>query len=152
MTAPLRTERQVSAGGVVFRRTADGAEVVLICVGEKRRWQLPKGLVDEGESPEEAAAREVREEGGVEGTLVQPLETVEYWYVATRRARGGSERVRYHKFVHFFLFEYAAGDVRDHDHEVIEARWLPIDEARERLAFASERRVVAEAATIIQGT
>ena len=141
---PVR--RQVSAGGVAFRRTRTGAEVVLVCVGAKRRWQLPKGIVDEGETAEVAALRETREEGGVEAELVAPLETVEYWYVALDRG----ERVRFHKFVHFFLLEYRAGHPADHDHEVIEARWIPIAEAESMLAFPNERAVVRKAAELLE--
>lgn len=134
----MRTETQVSAGGVVVRGEGDAVEVVLISVGPQRRWQLPKGLVEPGEPPEQTAAREVREEAGVEADLVAPNDVIEYWYVATR----GGEKVRYHKRVHFFLFRYRSGDVTDHDHEVNEARWVPAAEAPALLAFANERRVV----------
>src|SRR5436309_14573932 len=120
MTA--RTEAQVSAGGVVVRQVNNRPHVALICVGPSRRWQLPKGLVEPGEAPETAATREVREEAGVEADLVAPLETIEYWYVGQR----GAARVRYHKQVHFFLFRYRTGNVEDHDHEVHEARWVPV--------------------------
>src|SRR5438876_2724427 len=134
----VRTEAQVSAGGVVVRGDGDAAEVVLVSVGPQRRWQLPKGLVEPGEPPEQTAAREVREEAGVEAELVAPIDVIEYWYVATH----GRERVRYHKRVHFFLFRYLRGDVADHDHEVHEARWVPAAEAPALLAFANERQVV----------
>ena len=137
----VRTETQVSAGGVVVRRIRGRPHVALICVGPKRRWQLPKGLVERGEAPEAAATREVREEAGVEAELTAPVDTIEYWYVATR----GGERVRYHKRVHFFLFRYRSGDVADHDHEVLEARWVPAAEAGEMLAFENERQVVEKA-------
>jgi 8-oxo-dGTP pyrophosphatase MutT (NUDIX family) len=110
-------------------------------VGERRRWQLPKGTVDPGETPETAALREVREEAGVEAELLEPLDRVEYWYYATE-AEG---RVRFHKLVHFYLMAYRAGDVRDHDHEVHEARWVPIEEAITLLAFENERKVVERA-------
>ena len=141
---PIR--RQVSSGGVAFRRTRAGADVVLICVGAKRRWQLPKGIVDEGESPEVAAIREVREEGGIDAELIAPLETVQYWYQATEKG----ERVRFHKFVHFFLLEYRSGDPADHDHEVLEARWFPLGDAVQALAFANEKAVVRKAAELLQ--
>ena len=141
------TETQVSAGGVAWRRVDGGVEVALVLVGPKRRWQLPKGIVEEGEAPLAAALREVREEAGLETTLDAELDTIEYWYVATR----GATRVRYHKFVHFFLLAWQGGDVRDHDHEVVEARWFPIAEAIERLAFPNERAVVAAAALRLGG-
>ena len=147
---PLRTERQVSAGGVAFRRSApnENAQIALVCVGAECRWQLPKGIVEPGESPEAAAIREVREEAGIETSVVAPLETVEYWYVGTQH---GGERVRYHKFVHFFLLAYERGDVRDHDAEVEDARWVPTEEAIGLLAFKSEQRVMREAQALLAG-
>ena len=143
--AKVPTEMQTSAGGVVFRRRGDAVDIAIISVGEKRRWQLPKGIVDPGEAPEVTAVREVREEAGVEGELVGPIETIEYWYQAVRDGR----RVRYHKFVHFYLLRYAAGSVDDHDREVNEARWVPIGDALDMLAFPSERRVVERAREMI---
>lgn len=137
------TKTQISAGGVVFRRCGTQIEVALISVGDKNRWQLPKGLVDAGESTESAALREAHEETGVEAEMVAPVDKVEYWYYAT--TRGGGGRVRFHKFVYFYLLRYVSGDVRDHDHEVNEARWVEIDEAREMLAFAGERKIVERA-------
>ena len=135
---PLRTETQVSAGGVAYRRADGGVEVALVRVPPRSRWQLPKGIVEEGEASEATAIREVREEAGLATRSEGELETIEYWYVATR----GRARVRYHKFVHFYLLAVVGGDVRDHDREVDEARWMSIAEAVERLAFANERRVV----------
>lgn len=133
---------QISAGGVAFRHTPDGIEVALISVGPQVRWQLPKGLVDPGESPEATALREVREEAGLDTDLLEPLDSIEYWYVGWR----GKQRVRIHKRVHFFLLAYRAGDVRDHDREVNEARWVALAEAQTMLAFAGERKVLAQAA------
>ncbi len=146
-SAKLQTETQVSAGGVVIRWRADQLpELAVIAVGPQNRWQLPKGLIDGDETPEMAAAREVREETGIEGKLIAPLEVVEYWYVATRRGA----RIRYHKFVHFFLFEYVAGDVANHDREVNEARWVNFDEALQLLAFVAERHIVDLAQTMLE--
>ncbi|HEU4698605.1 MAG TPA: NUDIX domain-containing protein [Gemmatimonadales bacterium] len=145
----MRTVAQVSAGGVAYRRRADGAiDVALVLVGAKRRWQLPKGIVDPGETPAATALREVREEAGIATELVAPLAPIEYWYVGAER--GGGEQVRFHKRVHFYLLAYRAGDVRDHDREVLEARWVPLAEAEALLAFPSERRVVAEARALLQ--
>ncbi|MCA1636109.1 MAG: NUDIX hydrolase [Acidobacteria bacterium] len=138
----FETREQVSAGGVVYRRRGSLVEVALISVGVERRWQLPKGLVDAGETPEATALREVREETGLEGKLVAPLEVIEYWYFS----KAGAARVRFHKFVHFFLMLYRSGEVSDHDAEVNEARWVEIEEAARTLAFKSERKVVEQAA------
>ncbi|HEY9283600.1 MAG TPA: NUDIX hydrolase [Pyrinomonadaceae bacterium] len=144
----FETQEQVSAGGVVFRRHGRAVEVALISVGEKARWQLPKGLVGGGESPEQAALREVREETGLDGELVAPIETIEYWYVGGG-ARAGT-RVRFHKFVHFYLLRYAAGEPSDHDHEVNEARWIEIAVAAGMLAFKGERAVLRRAREMIE--
>lgn len=138
----IRTQTQVSAGGVVFRTGEDGvADVALISVGDPPRWQLPKGLVDAGETPEAAALREVREEAGIDARIVEKLEKVEYWYQATE----AGSRIRYHKFVHFFLMLYLSGDVADHDQEVNEARWVEVRNALELIAFKSERAVLEKA-------
>jgi 8-oxo-dGTP pyrophosphatase MutT (NUDIX family) len=141
----IRTLEQVSAGGVVFRINKGSAEVAIVRIVPEMRWQLPKGIIDPGETIEEAALREVREESGIVADLVAPIETIEYWFVADRNG----ERIRYHKFVHFFLMSCKAGDVADHDHEVDEARWVDIETAVEMLEFKSERDVVTKAAAMI---
>lgn len=144
--AKIPTQDQVSAGGVAFRHEPSGVEIAIISVGPQARWQLPKGLIDPGETPEETARREVREEAGIETEIVAPIDTIEYWYVGTR----GGRRVRFHKHVHFFLLVYRAGGVSEHDHEVNEARWVTLEEAKEMLAFDNERQVVEQAAAMIE--
>jgi 8-oxo-dGTP pyrophosphatase MutT (NUDIX family) len=138
---------QTSSGGVVFRRdgTTGAVEVAIISVGPQKRWQLPKGLVDPGEKPEATAVREAREEAGVDTKVAAHIETIEYWYAGLERGI----RVRFHKHVHFYLLEYLSGDTRDHDAEVNEARWVPIDEAVGQLAFEGERRVVEKAKVML---
>ena len=142
----IPTIEQVSAGGVAFRLNDGKPEVAIVAVRPSRRWQLPKGLIDAGETEEEAARREVREEAGVDCQTVEKIETVEYWYFGDQKG----ERVRYHKFVHFFLMRYAAGDTADHDHEIDEARWVSIDEAVRLLAFKSEKETVKKAKSLIE--
>jgi 8-oxo-dGTP pyrophosphatase MutT (NUDIX family) len=144
--AKMKIVDQVSAGGVVFRRVADGFEVAIVSVGKPERWQLPKGIVDPGETPEVTALREVREEAGIKATVSAPLETVEYWYVGHR----GKQRVRFHKFVHFFLMAYQSGQLSDHDHEVNEARWVSAEAAQTMLAFRGERQAVAQAIELLK--
>lgn len=139
------TKLQISAGGVAFRKRKKQIEVALISVGDNNRWQLPKGIVDKGESTEDAAVREVREEAGIKTEVVERIDKVEYWYFWNE----DGARVRYHKFVYFYLLRYRAGDVRDHDDEVNEARWVEIDEAIKLLAFNSEKKIVEKAKALI---
>jgi 8-oxo-dGTP pyrophosphatase MutT (NUDIX family) len=139
------TKLQISAGGVAFRKQDGRIDVALISVGADNRWQLPKGLVDKGESTEDAAIREVREEAGIDTEIVTRIDKVEYWYFW----KENGQRIRYHKFVYFYLLRYKAGDVRDHDHEVNEARWLDIDDAIEMLAFDNEKKIMEKAKELI---
>jgi 8-oxo-dGTP pyrophosphatase MutT (NUDIX family) len=139
------TKLQISAGGVAFRKRAGKLEVALISVGDANRWQLPKGVVDKGESTEDAAVREVREEAGIDTNVVDRIDKVEYWYFA----KENGNRVRYHKYVYFYLLRYKSGDVAEHDDEVNEAQWVEIGEAVRRLAFATEKKIVERAAQMI---
>ena len=137
----MPTRLQTSAGGVAFRHWRGQLRVALISVGDKRRWQLPKGIVAPDESAEAAALREVREEAGIDTELIELLDKIEYWYVS--RERG--QPVRFHKYVYFYLLRYVSGDVRRHDDEVNEARWFEIDEAIAALTFANEKEMVRRA-------
>jgi 8-oxo-dGTP diphosphatase len=145
LTFKVPVKEQVSAGGVVFRGDKGNVEVVIVSVGGQNRWQLPKGLVEKGENPEVTAVREAREEGGVSSEVVQLIETIEYWYAGL----DNGIRVRFHKRVHFYLLRYVSGDTKDHDWEVNEARWVPIDDATSQLAFDNERRVMERARGLI---
>ena len=126
----------------MYRRRRGQLEVCLIATQGHRAWQLPKGIIERGEQPEEAARREVAEETGLRGNLVQPLDKIKYWYVWD----DGAGRERIQKLVHFFLFRYTDGSTKDHDAEVDDARWFPLADAQERLSFVSERRVLRLAA------
>lgn len=145
MTTQLITKDQISAGGVAFRRAKSGLKLAIVSVKPSLRWQLPKGIVDPGETPEVTAVREVREEAGVQTELLELIDTVEYWY---QRVQFG-KNIRFHKFVHFYLLQYIDGDVKDHDHEVAEARWVSFEQAIEMLAFRTEREVVEKAQNLI---
>lgn len=134
----MKTAMEISAGGVIYRRDEGEPAVCLISTQGRTAWQLPKGIIERGEQPEEAARREVAEETGLHGELLRHLEKIEYWYVW--------ERTRIHKFVDFYLLRYVEGSTEDHDHEVDDARWFPLTEAQERLSFEGERRVLHLAA------
>jgi len=142
----VKTRMEISAGGVIFRRRRGEPEVCLIATQGGKNWQLPKGIIERGEPPEEAARREVAEETGLRGELLRRLDKIEYWYVWNE----DGERVRVHKLVYFFLFRHTGGSTKHHDIEVDEARWFPLAEAEERLTFEGERRVLALAREAIE--
>jgi 8-oxo-dGTP pyrophosphatase MutT (NUDIX family) len=136
----VKTRAEFSAGGVVIRRTPDGVEVALAARRTRKgdlAWGLPKGLVEPGEEPEEAAVREVQEETGLQAVILSPLGEISYWYV------WDDERVR--KRVVFFLMEATGGDVSQHDHEMEEVRWVPLADAPRRATYPTERGVLRRA-------
>jgi 8-oxo-dGTP pyrophosphatase MutT (NUDIX family) len=127
-----------SAGGVVV----DGDRVVVIVPVKRsahggRVLGLPKGHLDGDETPEQAARREVAEEAGVTGELIDELGEVSYSY--ERKGRTIDKRVR------FFLFEYRSGDPAHHDHEIEDARWMPLDQASRELTYPGEREMIRRA-------
>jgi 8-oxo-dGTP pyrophosphatase MutT (NUDIX family) len=139
--AALRNARATSAGGVVHRTNDGRTEVVLVHRRHPRLWALPKGTPDAGETIEETALRETREETGLEVLVEARLPSISYVFV-----RG---RTRFHKTVHFFLMRPVGGDVSQHDHEFDEVRWFQLEEALEMMTHATERSVVQQAAQLI---
>jgi len=140
----VATSTEFSAGGVVVR----GAETIVIvptrrAANGRAVLALPKGHVDPGETPPQAATREVREEAGVEAELVEKLGDVRYWY-----QRSG---MRIAKVVSFYLFDYRAGDPADHDAEVEVARWVPLEQAARELSYRGEREMVRRALQRVRG-
>lgn len=142
MNRRLPIQDAVSGGGVVWRRQPSGTIEVVLCGRRSDRvWSLPKGTPDVGETIEQTAAREVREETGLEVSLGQSLGSIRYWFTA-----GG---VRYHKQVHHWLMEPTGGDVANHDHEFDDVEWVPIDQARGMLTYRDEKRMLDEALNIL---
>jgi 8-oxo-dGTP diphosphatase len=134
--------REFSAGGVVVRRVRGEWRLAAIRPGGRDKvWALPKGLVGRGESPADTALREVAEETGVEGRLIEKLGDVRYVYTWQ------GERV--FKVVSFYLVRYVRGRLDDvparFRHEVAEARWLPLSEAPTLLSYKGEREMAAKA-------
>lgn len=139
------TRKEVSSGGVVYRRTQDDELEILLAARRTLKgniaWGLAKGHIEEGESPEDAAIREVREETGWEAVIEGSLGLTKYFYVW--------ENVRIRKTVHFFLMRATQGDPADRDDEMEEIRWFPLDRALKRAAYRGERDVLLRAADIL---
>ena len=139
----LRTARATSAGGVVHRLIDGRVQIALVHRRAPVLWALPKGTPDAGETIEETALRETREETGLEVEIESRLQSIRYFFV-----RGTT---RFHKTVHFFLMRPIGGSLDAHDAEFDEVRWTDLSEARAIMSHATERSVVEEAAALIEG-
>jgi ADP-ribose pyrophosphatase YjhB (NUDIX family) len=139
--AVLRTARATSAGGVVHRSNDGRVEIALVHRRKPPLWALPKGTPDSGETLEETALRETREETGLEVEIEQPLGAIRYFFV-----RGTT---RFHKTVHFFLMRPLGGALDAHDAEFDEVRWWQVEEALKLMTHRTERSVVERAAELI---
>ncbi len=129
--------RDVSSGGVITRFEHGAIDLVLVGRARPERWSIPKGTPIPGETLEQTAIREVREETGLSVRILEPLGEITYWF----SARG----VRHHKTVHFYLLEATGGSLDDHDWENDFVAWLPEAEALRRMTFASEVAIVRRA-------
>lgn len=134
------TVEETSAGGLVVDTT--GAEVRLALIGRLDRrgqltWSLPKGHIERGESAEEAAVREIREETGIQGQVLTRLGAIDFWFMA--------DHGRIHKTVHHFLLRAIGGELNADDVEVVESQWFTFAEATERLAYPDERTLLTSA-------
>lgn len=138
-----RTARATSAGGVVHRTVDGRLQIILLHRRSPRLWALPKGTPDAGETTQETALRETREETGLQVEIEVPLRSIRYYFV-----RGTT---RFHKTVHFFLMRPTGGALEDHDAEFDEVRWLEVSEALALMSHTTERSVVEEAVTLLRG-
>jgi 8-oxo-dGTP pyrophosphatase MutT (NUDIX family) len=136
----MERQLEISSGGVIYRESAGSFEVALTQTSRGPMWCLPKGRVEDQETLEEAALREVREETGLFGHIERPLKPIEYTYQA--RSRDG-HRTSVEKTVHFYLMVFREGCTSDHDSEVVDVRWFSLDVAGRILHHAGERDVLA---------
>ena len=140
----VRRVDETSAGGLVVD-TSSGRPVGALIGRKDRRgrllWSLPKGHIEEGESAEQAAVREVAEETGIAGQIVASLGTIDFWFMADGR--------RVHKTVHHFLMRALGGELSDADVEVSAVAWVPLDELGATLAYEDERTLVARAPELL---
>jgi len=135
----LPTVEEVSAGGVVIDQHDGGLRVAIIARlnrGGRVEWCLPKGHPEGVETHEQAAVREIAEETGIEGDILAPLGSIDYWFTVTGH--------RVHKTVHHFLLRATGGELtieNDPDHEAIDVAWVELGDLAKRLSFPNERRI-----------
>ncbi len=143
----LRTVHETSAGGLVVdgidgpRETQVAALIGRVDRRGRMLWSLPKGHIEQGETAEQTAIREVAEETGIQGHVLAALGSIDYWFVTEGR--------RVHKTVHHYLLRFSGGELCDEDVEVTEVAWVPVEELPDRLAYADERRLAEVAGELI---
>ncbi|WP_047223603.1 NUDIX hydrolase [Protofrankia coriariae] len=140
----LRQVEETSAGGLVLDDHSEMANAALIARRDRHGrllWSLPKGHVENGETAEQTAVREVAEETGVTGRVLGQLGMIDFWFVAGR--------TRVHKTVHHYLLLRTTGELSDVDIEVTEVAWVPLAEVPRRLAYADERSLLRRVPAIL---
>jgi 8-oxo-dGTP pyrophosphatase MutT (NUDIX family) len=143
MHKPPTLKNLVSSGGVLFRKSDEVFEVALVSIRGSRVWSLPKGIIERDEDQETTAAREVMEETGLKGEILEKIGQIAYWYFQKEKT------VKVHKTVHYFLMRYISGSTDDHDDEVDEARWVPLEDAFTTLNFRGEKEIMFKAKNMI---
>ena len=135
---------QFSSGGVVYKKIEDQALILVSQHSLHHGWVFPKGLIGdhiENESKENTALREVEEETGAKGKIIQMLDPVDYWYIF--------EGEKIHKTVYYFLMEYVSGDITKHDKEMENVEWLPEVEVEKRLTYPADKKVWSQAKQLL---
>lgn len=140
---PATIKHISSAGGILFRKKKRGVEIALIAVKDKNLWTIPKGTVDKDENVEDAAIREIREETGLTGRIVESIGEKSYWFYLK------DENIKYRKTVMYFLLEYAEGTIEDTCIEVDDAQWFLIDDAVQKVTYRNDKDIIAKARDII---
>jgi 8-oxo-dGTP pyrophosphatase MutT (NUDIX family) len=139
----LKTKQATSAGGGIFRRKQGQIEIALISHTDGKVWALPKGTVEADEDLEATAVREVEEETGLKGRIIDKIGAIDYWFYWK------ADDTRYHKFVHFYLLEFETGSLEKHDHEVEVVIWSPIEKALSMMTYKSEIEILEKAQEIL---
>ncbi|MFH1061351.1 MAG: NUDIX hydrolase [Candidatus Omnitrophota bacterium] len=139
-----KTKQEISAGAVVFEFINALPEIVIYSRRNATQWCLPKGKIEQGETAQQAAIREVQEETGLQGKIIEHLEDIYYQYKDEKR------ELLIEKTVHFFLMKKQTEISQQYDPEVESVEWLTIDKALEKLSFESERRVVIKAGQLLR--
>ena len=143
-----RSIHETSAGGLIWRRAAsNGFEMVLVKPAGKEAWCLPKGLIEKGETPEQAAVRECREETGFKTVPTEPLGEISYVY--SRRDEPAGPLTRVFKKVHFFLMTTEDDIPAAHDDEIDDVAWVALDQAEHRASYKSERELIIKARSML---
>jgi len=139
----LKTQRLIASGGVIFRTSIKNQFEVALCFKSREKiWCLPKGLIEQGETAEKAAMREIKEETGLEGEIIKKIGQIEYHFFEKGK--------HYFKIVHFYLLKYSGGSLYVHDSEVEKVEWSPISKALQILAYANERKILRKAKNMLE--
>lgn len=135
-------KKAFSAGGVVYKREGKDLKILLISTKQGKVWALPKGLVEKNETPQQAALREIREETGIDGKIIDELGEVSYWFYL--------EGEKYFKTVKYYLVEYINGQITP-QWEIDNAEWFKADEALNKLTYESDKKILEKAFRKIYG-
>ena len=139
-----KTMPEISAGAVLYKESEGKIQVVIYSRKNASQWCLPKGKIEKGETREEAAIREVEEETGLKGQIIEHLKDIYYSYVDKRR------KLHLNKTVHYFLMKYSHGDINTDDSGVEDVVWIDIDEAIEKVTFENEKQALQRAKSVLR--
>ncbi len=143
---PANIQYLKSAGGVIFKQKNNEIEVALIAIKNGKIWTLPKGLIDKGENAEEAAIREIAEETGLYGKIVNFIGEKSYWFYMK------DTNVKCKKTVLYYLLKCLNGELKKHSWEVDEAKWFYIDEAILIASYRSDKDIIKKAKDYLLNT
>jgi len=138
---------EISSGGVIFKKSGNSFEIALISKRKGKIWCLPKGHVEEGEHLTETAVREVKEETGLTGEVLDKIGDIIYWY-SNKDKKG--DLIKIFKRVYFFLIKYINGETQNHDLEVEDVQWVTIEKACKILSYNTEKGIVEKAEKILK--